>query len=139
MSSYELEEQDGSTANVEEATPEQLLEREDGPRFELIDGKLKERHMGALSSFVAGKVIRRLGQYAEQQELGSVFPTDCGYQIFPNKPNQVRYPDCSFIGKGRLPEDKIPGGHMRIPPDLAVEVVSPNDAAEEVEAKRLEF
>jgi Uma2 family endonuclease len=139
MSSHSLEEQDVAAEHSEEATPEQLLEMEDGPRFELIDGKLVERHMGALSSFVASNAIRIVGQYAYQQDLGRVFATDCGYQIFPDKPNQVRYPDSSFIAKGRLPEDKIPGGHVRIPPDLAVEAVSPNDTAEEVETKRIAF
>src|SRR6266542_3108429 len=139
MSSHLLEEQEVVTEHPAEATPEQLLEMEDGPRFELIDGKLVERHMGAMSSLVAANIIGILRQHVHPQKLGKVFATNCGYQIFPDKPNQVRYPDGSFIAKGRLPDDKTPGGHVRIPPDLAIEVVSPNDTAEEVETKRIAF
>ena len=34
-----------------------------------------------------------------------------------------------------MPGDVSPKGWIRIPPDLAVEVVSPNDSAEELEEK----
>jgi Uma2 family endonuclease len=139
MSSHLLEEQDVANGHVGEATPEQLLEREDGHRFELIDGKLVERKMGAWSSQVALNIMGLLREYVHPKKLGKLFGTDCGYQIFADKPNQVRYPDGSFIAKGRLPEDKTPGGYVRIAPDLAVEAVSPNDTAEEVEAKRIAF
>ena len=41
----------------------------------------------------------------------------------------------SFIRKDRLLGRRIPEGYLEIPADLAVEVVSPNDLAYEVEAK----
>ena len=47
----------------------------------------------------------------------------------------VRKPDVSFIRKGRLPGDAIPKGWVKIAPDLAVEVISPNDTAEDLEEK----
>jgi Uma2 family endonuclease len=134
-----LEEQDSQGGETEVAAPEDLLEREDGARYELIDGKLVERHMGARSSEVAANIIRIIGQYTIERKLGKVFATDCGYQIFASDPKRVRFPDASFIARGHLPEDKTPEGHVRVPPDLAVEVVSPNDTAEEVEAKRVAF
>ena len=43
--------------------------------------------------------------------------------------------DVSFIRRGRLPGERIPDGHMSIAPDLAVEVVSPNDLAYDVDDK----
>jgi hypothetical protein len=58
-----------------------------------------------------------------------------GYQCFPHAPGRVRRPDVSFIRRGRLPGDVSPKGWVRIPPDLVVEVISPNDAAEELEEK----
>jgi Uma2 family endonuclease len=67
--------------------------------------------------------------------LGRVFAPDCGYQIFPNRPKRVRFADASFIASGRLPGDKVPLGHVQIPPDLAVEVISPRDSAYKVEEK----
>jgi Uma2 family endonuclease len=120
-------------------TPEELLEMADGHRYELIDGKLVERNMGAESSEVAANVIGLLHNHSRTHRLGKVFATDCGYQIFPDDPNKVRFPDGSFITTGRLPDNRAPRGHIRIPPDLAVEVVSPNDVAEDVETKRVAF
>ena len=123
----------------EEVMPEDLLAREDGIRYELIGGKLAERHTGARSSEVAVNVIRILGQYVRERKAGKVFAPDCGYQIFARDPLCVRFPDVSFIARGHLPEDKAPNGHVRVPPDLAVEVVSLNDSAAMVEAKRFAF
>jgi Uma2 family endonuclease len=139
MSSHLLDEQDGAASPSEGATPEQLLEMEDGHRFELIDGKLVERHLGARSSKAAWNLQFLLGQYVVPRDLGDVFGADCGYQIFQEEPKRVRYPDGSFIARGRLPEDRPPGGHVRIPPDLAIEAVSPTDTAEEIETKRIAF
>jgi Uma2 family endonuclease len=139
MRSHLLDEQEGPAGQPAEATPEQLLEMEDGHRFELIDGKLVERHMGARSSKAALNLLFLLAQHIVPKNLGDLFGADCGYQIFPEEPKRVRYPDGSFVAKGRLPEDRAPGGHVRIPPDIAIEAVSPNDTAEEIETKRIAF
>src|SRR5439155_22564647 len=90
-------------------------------------------------SEVAANLIQVIGRYVGEHKLGKIFAPDCGYQIFADDPNCVRFPDVSFIARGHLPEDKAPEGHVRVPPDLAVEVVTPNDSAEEVEAKRVAF
>jgi Uma2 family endonuclease len=39
----------------------------------------------------------------------------------------VRSPDASFVARGRFPEDRVPEGFADVPPDLAVEVLSPDD------------
>jgi Uma2 family endonuclease len=120
-------------------TPEDLLRMPDGSRFELINGQLVERNMGAEASVVAAKAIRLVGNHAGSHRLGKVFATDCGYQIFADEPGKVRFPDGSFIARGRLPDDKVPKGHVRIAPDLSLDVVPPNDVAEDVETKRIAF
>ena len=51
----------------------------------------------------------------------------------------MRYADGSFIARGRLPEERLPDGHVRIVPDMMLESVSPNDLADEVEAKIDEY
>jgi Uma2 family endonuclease len=139
MSPTLLETAQDSEKGTPPHTPEELLEMADGHRYELIDGKLVKRNMGAESSEVAANAIRIVGLHVYSHKLGKVFATDCGYQIFSDDPNKVRCPDGSFIAKGRLPDNRTPRGHIRIFPDLAVEVVSPNDVAEEVEGKRLAF
>ena len=120
-------------------TPEELLTIPDGHRFDLIDGNLVERSMGAESSLIATTLIFLLAQHVKTNGLGRVFAPDCGYQIFPTRPKRVRFPDGSFVARGRLPDDRTPLGHIRIPPDLAIEVVSPNDLAYEVEEKIEEY
>jgi len=50
-------------------------------------------------------------------------------------PRTVRKTDVAFIRSGRFPNEQLPEGYSRIPPDLAVEVVSPNDLWYEVTEK----
>jgi Uma2 family endonuclease len=120
-------------------TPQDLLTMQDGDHYELVDGELVEKDMGALSSRVAGNVLRAIGNFAETQQLGETFDSECGYQCFLDAPGKVRRPDVSFIRAERLSPDQIPDGHIPIAPDLAVEVVSPNDQFYEVEAKIGEY
>ena len=68
-----------------------------------------------------------------------VFATDCGYQIYSDDSDKVRFPDGSFIQSGRLPNDEPPSGHIRIAPDWALEVISPNDLAWKVQVKAQEY
>jgi Uma2 family endonuclease len=116
-------------------TPEDLLTLPEYGRFELIDGQLVERKMGAKSSYAATKLLIRFGSFVESNNLGLVFQADCGYQIFVEEPGRVRFADGSFIRRGTLPEDRIPQGHCRVAPELVIEAVSPNDTAYEVEDK----
>ena len=120
-------------------TPEDLLTMPDGHRFELVDGQLVERNMGSKSSIVATRTFRILGPYVDARQDGKLFGSDCGYQIFPDSPRKVRFPDGSLVKLERLPDRQIPDGHMRIAPDLAFEVVSPNDLAHEIDRKRLDY
>jgi len=116
-------------------TPEDLLAMPDGKSYELVDGQLVERNMGAKSSWVGGRLLVRLEGFCEEHSLGWVFPADNGFQCFSHKPGLVRKPDVSFVRYGRLPGEMLPEGWIKIPPDLAVEVVSPNDEIEELEEK----
>lgn len=105
-------------------------------RYEWIDGQLKERPpMGAEANRVATVLASFLEAHARANRLGLVFTQECGYKIFPHDPKKVRKPDVSFVARGRLPNDRPPRGHVTIPPDLEVEVVSPNDEAEELDAR----
>ena len=120
-------------------TPEDLLRLPDAVSYELVDGKLVERHMGMESSVIAARIIHRLREYLGRNRGGLVAGADASYQCFPDAPEKVRKPDVSFIRSGRLEGDRPPTGHCRIAPDLAVEVLSPNDMAYEVEEKVAEY
>ena len=120
-------------------TPEELLAMPDGKNFELVDGRLVERYIGAESSRVGTQLCSRLDRFCEDQNLGIVWAADNGYQCIPHQPSGVRRPDVSFVKRGRLPRDVPPRGWIRIPPDLAVEVVSPGDTAEDLEEKLRDY
>jgi Uma2 family endonuclease len=64
---------------------------------------------------------------------------DAGYQLFPTSPYTVRKPDVSFVRYGRLPGEQPPPGYAKLAPDLAAEVISPNDFYEEVDEKIEEY
>jgi Uma2 family endonuclease len=116
-------------------TPEDLLAMPDGKRFELVGGQLVERKMGLASSWVGGRLHSRLDRHCEEHGIGWVLPADDGYQCFPHDPGLVRRPDVSVIRFGRLPGEALPAGWGKIPPGLAVEVLSPNDSVDALEEK----
>jgi Uma2 family endonuclease len=128
-----------ATATKTVYTPEDLLVMPDGKGYELVDGQLVERKMGAESSWVGGRLHSRLDRFCEEHERGWALMPEAGYQCFPHDPGRVRKPDVSFIRYGRLPGGMLPKGWIRIRPDLAVEVVSPNDLAEELDEKLADY
>lgn len=112
----------------------------DGGHFELIDGELRERKVSVLSNFVAAEVNRVLGNHCRALSSGWLFAAELGYRCFPWNPKKVRRADVSFIRHDRYSLEQLSeDGFMTIPPDLAVEVVSPNDGAEQLEEKVEEY
>lgn len=128
-----------SVSSTIPVTPEEFLAIPDSVRFELVGGELVERNMGWESSRIALILNWLLQTHAAANDLGWVLGNDCGYRIFADDPNKVRFPDGSFIAKSRLNFDRSSTGHLRLPPDLAFEVVSPNDLAWDIEAKVNDF
>ncbi len=121
-------------------TPDDLLAMPDRDLYELVDGDLVELNVSKLSSLAASRLNRRLGDFCEPNDVAWVFGADCGYQCFPDRPNLLRKPDVSVILCERMPLDQLEeDGWTRIAPDIAVEVVSPNDTAYEVDQKVMEY
>lgn len=128
-----------TTTSIAPVTPEDLERMPDNIAFELVNGALVERNMGLESSEIAGRIFGLLFLFLRTRPLGHLFVPDAGFQCFADDPNKVRRPDVSFIRYGRLPGNKTPKGWGRIAPDLVVEVISPNDIADEVEEKVTEW
>ena len=59
--------------------------------------------------------------------------------LLDRRPDLVRIPDVSFVSWERVPERGVPEGFWPGAPDLAVEVVSSNDRAEDVRDKVREY
>lgn len=126
-------------ASIAPLTPEDLDRMPDNVAFELVNGTLVERNMGLESSKIAGRILGFLFLFLRTRPLGELFMSDAGFQCFADDPNKVLRPDVSFVRAGRLPGNKAPKGWGRIAPDLVVEVISPNDIADEVEEKVSEW
>jgi Uma2 family endonuclease len=105
----------------------------DGSRQELVRGVIVTRPPpGGRHGACCSRIDRRLGNHVDANQLGTVCANDTGF-ISERDPDTVRGPDISFWSKKRLPE--VPEGYIEIPPDLAVEVVSPNDHYSRVQKK----
>src|SRR5438270_526872 len=74
--------------------------------------------------------------YAKRHGLGHVV-VEVGFVLSRN-PDTVRAPDVSFVTLQRFPNG-LPGHFIDGPPDIAVEVVSPNDTHAEVMKKVGEY
>jgi len=120
-------------------TPEDLLAMPDAKSYELVDGHLVERNMSVLSSWVGSRLSRFIDIFVEENQLGWSWHADLGFVCFPDAPGKVRKPDVSFVRKERLPEGPTSEGYLYIHPDLAIEVLSPNDLAYEVDNKVVEY
>lgn len=124
-----------STAVI--VTPEDLLQMpEEGRGYELVDGELRELNVSKESSRIAGQLFFLLETLSRTGFPGWVFPEGVSYRCFSDDKTRVRRPDTSFIKLDRMTSEQYrEQGHCPIVPDLVVEVVSPNDNAEEVEIK----
>lgn len=110
-----------------------------GVRTELVRGLVismppaKTKH-----GFRAGKINRRLDEFAESHDLG--IATGEGGYVLAHNPDSVRGPDAAFISLARIPvgglsEDEYFEGA----PDLAVEVISPSESDMDVATKIAEY
>ncbi|MBO9404490.1 MAG: Uma2 family endonuclease [Thermomicrobium sp.] len=115
------------TAEDLEGLPEQP-----GVRYELDEGKLVEMPgAGGIHAAIVVRLVLLLHQFVTSRRLGFVFGDGLGY-ILRRNPDTVRIPDVSVVRRERVPAAGIPEGFWPGAPDLAVEIVSPHDRAEEV-------
>lgn len=126
-----------STITPSRITPEELLKLPDGELYELVDGELVECNMSGKSTWLATWLSTQLVNFAVQRRLGYVM-TEASIQCFADS-GKVRRPDVAFFASGRVSDAEFETGHIRVAPDLAVEVVSPNDLAYDVALKSEEY
>ena len=106
---------------------------EDGTRQELVRGVIVTMPPpGGLHGACCSKVDRRVGVFVETKDLGTVVCNEAGF-VSERDPDTVRAPDVSYWSRERLPQ--VPEGYIEVPPDLAVEVVSPGDRYSRVQGK----
>ncbi len=82
---------------------------------------------------VSARVFLHLGLYVRENELGEVVTPDTGFQVG----ERVLKPDIAFLSTAHLPDDLSKA--FPVPPDLAIEVVSPSDAFRRVIEKAFAY
>jgi len=120
-------------------TADELLMMPDrGVRRELVRGEVREMAPpGEEHADVATEFAWFLGNHVRGHGLGKVY-VELGFRI-ASDPDTVLIPDVSFVCADRIAPGPPNRGYRSGAPDLAVEVLSPNDSAEEVEEKVLSW
>lgn len=105
-------------------TAEELLRAGDIGRCELVRGKLVMMvPTGGQHGDIAYEIGYRLGEHVRPRKLGKILAAETGFLI-SRDPDTVRAPDVAFVRAGRV---AISPSYVEGPPDLAVEVLSPDD------------
>jgi Uma2 family endonuclease len=108
---------------------------EPGMRQELIRGMVvSSAFRSALHGQVAAEIGCLLGNYISAEGLGDTFAAGTGF-IVERDPDTVRGPDVAFVRSERMADITNLDAYIPFAPDLAVEVISPNDRDDEVEEK----
>jgi Uma2 family endonuclease len=124
------------TVATEQITAKQLWRMpKDGVRHELVRGQLTTM---APSGFEHGAVIINLStllaNHVKKRRLGVVVGAETGF-ILTRDPDTVRGVDIGFVRASRIPKEGPPKQFWTGAPDLAVEVLSPDDRPGEVSRK----
>ncbi len=117
-------------------TEEELLRLPRGQyRYELINGELKTMSpAGHNHGRVTMRIASPLARFVWDNKLGEVFAAETGFKLTQN-PDTVLAPDVAFISEERAAAVRQTSGYWPGAPDLAVEVVSPNERRLDVESK----
>jgi Uma2 family endonuclease len=114
---------------------------EDEPLYEIVDGQRVELPpMSILASRVASRLFAQLGHHLHGKPLGEALVETLVHLPLPVDRN--RRPDLAFVSAERIAQaPPQPGSDNAwdVVPELLVEVVSPNDLAEEIMARLSEY
>ena len=115
-------------AELPKITLEEFLES-DLEGYEYIKGELIPMPPTSVEhGYISVNLSSLLHLYVRENQLGRVL-SDTGFQVG----ERVLIPDIAFLSTDRIPDD--PSKASPIPPDLAVEVVSPSDKLNRIQEK----
>lgn len=116
-------------------TAEELARyQEDDYRYELVDGRVVRMNPpGGRHGHLALNIGALLRDHVKKLGLGAVM-VESGFTLARN-PDTVRGPDVSFVRKEQIPQAGLPHGFWEGAPDLAVEVVSPDNRGAALRSK----
>ena len=101
--------------------------------YEYIEGELIPRMPTSMKhGTISVALILSLGTHVRGNQLGDVY-TAAGFHVG----ERMLIPDVAFLSKARIPDDTNKASP--IPPDLAVEVVSPTDMFDRIVSKAFAY
>ena len=107
--------------------------------YEVVDGQVVEKKMGARETEIASILVQILGPYLRTNRLGKVV----GEMLFriDLEKDLRRRPDVAFVSHARWPFNRrVPNVTLwDMVPDLAIEVISESNSAYEVQEKIHEY
>jgi Uma2 family endonuclease len=119
------------------ATEDDLIAGCEDRLCELVDGVLVDKPVGFHESLLATLLIRLIGRFLDEHDLGHVLGADTMLRLAPGL---VRLPDVSFFSWDRFPDRQLPMTQIAaLTPDLAVEVLSPSNTRREMTRKLHEY
>ena len=121
---------------------EEFLELVDQPqyqdrRLELVEGEIVEMSLpGGEHGEITGWLHVKIANHVYENDLGRMTAAETGFSLARNPAGRatVRGLDIAFISKAKAP-NPLPRGWIEIPPDLAVEVISPGNSAGDIHKK----
>ena len=118
-------------------TAEAFWQHHNDKRRELVRGEIVEQMPpGGQHGPIQGDIYAALRTWAKRH--GGYVTLESGFLI-SRDPDTLRGPDVSYVRPERIPPAGVPEGFWEQAPDLAVEVVSPGDTAEEIRGKVSEY
>ncbi|MCI0699843.1 MAG: Uma2 family endonuclease [Planctomycetia bacterium] len=129
-----------TAAEVLTPIPKLVRDDLDHDHYEIIDGvRVELPPMSADSQAIASRLARHLGNYGTAQNIGDAY-TEMLFKL-PLTKDRNRKPDAAFVPYSRWPKYKpLPSTNAwDVLPDICIEVVSPNDLADEIETKISEY
>jgi Uma2 family endonuclease len=122
---------------IEVWTEKKLMQLpDDGNVYELVGGELEMSQAGFEHGDIGAELLAVLRLFVRTQKLGVVVGASTGFWM--NSGNS-RSPDVSFVSKERLRGRRPTKKFFHGAPDLAVEVVSPNDVWQKLNQKIAEL
>jgi Uma2 family endonuclease len=116
-------------------TAEELLAMGDIGRCELVRGELiMMSPSSAGHGVITARLTRWIAEFVEEHDLGLTLGAETGF-IIESTPDTVRAPDVSVVLKDRVAQVIVRRGFGQGAPDLAVEVLSPDDNKKAMVAK----